>query len=109
LASLASDPAAISSLSEYLPTLTSVLAQGSVAASFYQNLPTGGAFSPLSSIASGADAILTSAAVTIAASAPTKTAHGSTRTSKAGAVETGKAIGFAAAAGAGLLGVVMAL
>jgi hypothetical protein len=109
VASIAADPAAINSLSEYLPSLTSVLAQGSIPASFYSNLPTGGAFSLLRSVASEADAILTSAGVGTAASAPTATATGSTSTSKAGAVETGKVVGFAAAVGAGFLGVVMAL
>jgi hypothetical protein len=124
LADIAKDPQALYSLSEYLPSIASAVEQGSIRASYLSNLPTGQVFSLVSSIASEANAVLTADGFEIQ-KAPKKPGKGKpkdvpdaetmtvtnmeTSTSKAGVVETGKAVGLVAAAGAGFLGVVMAL
>jgi hypothetical protein len=122
VAAIGSDPVAFAPLAHALPSVTSVLGQGLLPTDFLSNLLTGKAGSLFLSMASQRDAIwkffnvatgtspntktLTSPTT---ASVATTTATKSTSTSKARAAETGKAVGYAAAAGAGFLGVVMAL
>jgi hypothetical protein len=131
VSSIRTDSSALSHLSKYLPSIASAIEAGTIPNDYLAALPPGPVASLISSVASEANAVLTSngfsdiipketGGVTVKDGTGTRTTTSATSTgtanaastssSKAGAAETARAVaGYAAVVGAGFLGAVMVL